>query len=153
MPIQEELRRLLTEAMKAKDLRTADVCRMLNTKVMERRTAKGFKGEVDDALLVDVIGAYRKSLAKAKEEFVHLGEQGAEQAAQLSWEMDFCDRFLPQKMSEDQLRDIVRAQLQATGVTDPKQLGRVVGEIMKAHKGQVDAGDVKRIAEAELLRG
>jgi len=32
------------------------------------------------------------------------------------------------------------------------QGGRLVGDIMKTHKGQVEAGDVKRIAE-ELLRG
>jgi Asp-tRNA(Asn)/Glu-tRNA(Gln) amidotransferase B subunit len=34
-----------------------------------------------------------------------------------------------------------------------RQAGRgLVGDIMKTHKGQVEAGDVKRIAE-ELLKG
>ena len=37
-------------------------------------------------------------------------------------------------------------------VTDPKQVGRLVGDVMKTHKGQVEATDVKRIAE-ELLAG
>ena len=35
---------------------------------------------------------------------------------------------------------------------DAKQAGRLVGDIMKTHKGQVEAGDVKRIAE-EILAG
>jgi Asp-tRNA(Asn)/Glu-tRNA(Gln) amidotransferase B subunit len=35
---------------------------------------------------------------------------------------------------------------------DAKQVGRLIGDIMKTHKGQVEAGDVKRIAE-ELLKG
>ena len=34
----------------------------------------------------------------------------------------------------------------------PRSTGRLVGEIMKTHKGQVDAGDVKRVAEG-LLKG
>jgi Asp-tRNA(Asn)/Glu-tRNA(Gln) amidotransferase B subunit len=38
------------------------------------------------------------------------------------------------------------------GIPDAKQVGRLVGDIMKTHKGQVEAGDVKRIAE-ELLEG
>jgi Asp-tRNA(Asn)/Glu-tRNA(Gln) amidotransferase B subunit len=46
----------------------------------------------------------------------------------------------------------VQARITALGVTDPKQAGRLVGDVMKSHKGQVEAGDVKRIAE-ELLGG
>ena len=46
----------------------------------------------------------------------------------------------------------VRERIAALGITDPKQAGRLVGDIMKTHKGLVDAGDVKRVAE-ELLKG
>src|SRR5688572_16187305 len=80
MPIEQDLRKLLTDSMKAKDLRTANAVRMINTKVMERRTAKGFSGQIDDALYVDVMSAYRKSLIKAREEFLGVGERGKEQA-------------------------------------------------------------------------
>jgi Asp-tRNA(Asn)/Glu-tRNA(Gln) amidotransferase B subunit len=45
----------------------------------------------------------------------------------------------------------VRERLGALGITDAKQVGRLVGDVMKTHKGQVEAGDVKRIAE-ELLQ-
>ncbi len=152
MPIEQDLRKQLTEAMKAKDLRTADAIRMINTKVMERRTAKGFSGQVDDALYLDVIGAYKKSLVKAREEFVAAGERGKQQADELSWEIEFVDRFLPKGLSADELRAAVRAAIASVGATDPKQAGRVVGEVMKQHKGKVDAGEVKKLAEAELGR-
>ena len=36
------------------------------------------------------------------------------------------------------------------GVSDPKQAGRVVGEIMKANKGKLEPSAVKRIVEEEL---
>ena len=38
-------------------------------------------------------------------------------------------------------------RLAALGITDPKQAGRLVGDVMKTHRGQVEAADVKRIAE------
>ena len=41
--------------------------------------------------------------------------------------------------------------MSALGITETKQVGRLVGDVMKTHKGQVEAGDVKRIAE-ELLQ-
>ena len=150
MPIEQDLRKLLTESMKAKDLRTADAVRMINTKVMERRTAKGFSGQVDDALYVDVISAYKKSLIKAREEFLAAGDRGKQQAEDLAWEIELCDRFLPKGLSTDELRAAVRAAIAATGATDPKQAGRVVGEVMKAHKGRAGAGEVKKIVDEEL---
>ena len=65
MSLEEDLRARLTAAIKARDLRVANIIRMVNTKVMERRTASGFKGTVDDELVRDVIAAYKKSLEKA----------------------------------------------------------------------------------------
>jgi Asp-tRNA(Asn)/Glu-tRNA(Gln) amidotransferase B subunit len=45
----------------------------------------------------------------------------------------------------------VQERLKALAITDAKQVGRLVGDVMKSHKGQVDAADVKRIAE-QLLK-
>ena len=152
MGLEQQLTDTLTKAIKDKDLRTADAVRMLKTKLQERRTAKGFSGTVDDALVLDVIGAYRKQLQKALAEYDKLGERGAAQAAQLRFEIALCERYLPRGMDDGALRALVQARITALGVTDPKQAGRLVGDVMKSHKGQVEAGDVKRIAE-ELLGG
>lgn len=152
MSLEQDLRKQLTDAMKAKDQRTMDAIRMINTKVMERRTAKGFAGQVDDALITDVIQAYKKSLQKAREEFLGVGEKGKTQAEELAWEIEFCDRFLPKGLGEDELRAAVKAAIATLGAKDVKMSGRVVGEVMKSHKGRVDAADVKRIAEEELAK-
>jgi uncharacterized protein YqeY len=148
--LAQQLDDTLKTAIKEKDTRTSNVVRMLKTKVTERTTAKGFSGEVDDALVVDVVGAYRKQLQKALAEYEKVGERGAAQAAELKFEIAFCERYLPKGMDDAALRTLVTERLAALGVTDPKQAGRVVGDVMKSHKGQVDAADVKRVVE-ELL--
>lgn len=153
MPLEQQLTDTLKQAMKDKDQRTADVVRMIKTKIMERRTAKGFSGQVDDALITDVIAAYRKQLQKAVEEFDKLGDKGREQAEQLRFEIGFCEKFLPKGMDEGALRQLVKERIAALGLNDPKQAGRLVGDVMKSHKGQVEAGDVKRIAEELLSSG
>ncbi len=152
MTLEQALDDTLKQAMKDKDGRTADVVRMLKTRLQERRTAKGFAGTVDDALVLDVIGAYRKQLQKAIAEYDKIGERGAAQAAQLRFELQFCERYLPRGMDEDALRALLKERLAALGITDPKQAGRLVGDIMKTHKGQAEAADVKRIAEELLQR-
>jgi len=151
MALEQTLNDTLTQAIKAKDGKTSDVVRMIKTKIQERRTAKGASGQVDDALVLEVIGAYRKQLQKALAEFDKVGERGAAQAAVLRFEIEFCERYLPKTMDEAGVRALVKERIAALGIADPKQAGRLVGDIMKTHKGQVDAGDVKRVAE-ELLK-
>ncbi len=152
MGLEETLNDTLKQAIKTQDARTAAVVRMIKTKLMERRTAKGFSGAVDDALILDVIGAYRRQLQKALVEFEKVGERGADHVAELRFELAFCERYLPRGLDEGALRALVRERLGALGIADPKQVGRLVGDVMKTHKGQVEAADVKRIAE-ELLKG
>ena len=152
MPIATQLNDSLKQAMREKDTRTSNVVRMIKTKVTERTTSKGFAGQVDDALLVDVIGAYRKQLQKALTEYEKVGDRGAQQAEELKFEIAFCERYLPKGMDEGALRELVRERISALAIADAKQVGRLVGDVMKTHKGQVEAGEVKRVAE-ELLKG
>ena len=150
MSIEQDLRQRLTAAMKAKDHATANTIRMLKTKVMEKRTAAGFQGEVDDALYLEVIAAYKKSMEKAEKQFLDAGKDGEERAAEIRWEIDFCAQFLPVPLGEQELRIAVKAAVEELGARDVKMTGRVVGAVMKKHKGLVEAALVKSIAEEML---
>jgi len=150
MSLEAQLNDLLKESMRTKDSRTADCIRMIKTKHMERRTAAGFKGPLDDALWLDVIATYQKQLRKSREEYAAIGARGADAISQIDFEIAFCARFLPKAASDDEVRSLVREALVRMGVSDPKQAGRVVGEIMKANKGKLEPSAVKRIIDEEL---
>jgi uncharacterized protein len=150
MSIETQLGDLLKDAMRARDAQTADCIRMIKTKHMERRTAAGFKGPLDDNLWLDVVATYQKQLRKAREEYVAVGARGADALPQLDFEIAFCARFLPKAASDDAVRAAVREGLVRLGLSDPKQAGRLIGEIMKANKGKFDPGTVKRIVDEEL---
>lgn len=150
MSLEEDLRARLTAAMKAKDLRQANIIRMISTKIMERRTASGFTGAVDDDLVLEVIASYKKSLEKAREEFAAVGERGVEPIAELDQEIAFCQQFLPEALGEEQVRAAVREVIAEMGGPDPKMSGRLVGAVMKKHKGRVEASLVKQVVDQEL---
>jgi uncharacterized protein len=150
MALEQQLNDTLKQAMRDKDARSSSVVRMIKTKIMERRTSKGFTGEIDDAIITEVISAYRKQLQKAIEEFEKAGDKGVESIEELRWEIQFCERFLPQQLDEAALRQLVQERMTALGVTDVKQTGKLIGDIMKTHKGLVESPDIKRLVE-ELL--
>ncbi len=150
MSIETQLQDLLKEAMRNRDARTADCVRMIKTKHMERRTAAGFKGTLDDALWLDVIASYQKQMRKAREEYAGLGERGAERLPQIDFEIELCGRFLPKMAGEEEVRAAVKEAIARLAVTDAKQAGKVLGDVMKANKGKFDPAMVKRLAEQEL---
>ena len=150
MPLEQDLNDLLKQAMRDKDTQTSNVVRMLKTKVMERRTAKGFSGTIDDALVLDVISAYKKQMQKAITEFGSAGAGAEERVAELKFEIDFCDRFLPKGLDEAALTALVHERIASLGLKSTKEMGRLLGDIMKTHKGLADAADIKRVAEARL---
>ncbi len=150
MPLDNELTERMKAAMKARDQRTLDVIRMIKSRVKERQTAPGFSGEVDDALITDVIATYVKQMEKAAAEYERLGPQGAAAVEQLRFEIDYLKPFLPEKMDRDETRALLREIAAAQGITDKKQAGRLVGAAMKTHRDQLDPALAREVAD-ELL--
>ncbi|MFQ5968233.1 MAG: GatB/YqeY domain-containing protein [Acidimicrobiia bacterium] len=150
MTIADELQAELEDAMRAKDRARLDVIRQVRTEASIRASAPGFFGEVDDDLYQEVISSYVKKMSKARAEYEALGEAGAEMAEKLAFEVSYLDRWLPQMQDEEETRALVRGAISELGVEDPKQAGRVIGHLMKAHPGELDGGLVNRLVREEL---
>jgi len=149
--IKEELIAELREAMKQKDVARRELIRIIDTEVTLVRSASGFSGEVDDDLYRKVIAGYAKKMDKARAEYEELGDRGAEMARKLAWEVEYLSRWLPSKLDEAATRQLVQKAIAELGATDPKAAGRVIGEIMKSHKKEVDGALVNRLVAAELM--
>lgn len=148
--LETQLRQQLTAAMKAKDSRTANLVRMINTKIMERRTAPGFAGTIDDALIRDVLRSYKKSMEKARAEFVAVGDRGKEQVEELDFELAWCTTMLPAGVDEGELRTAIATAVAALPAKDPKMAGRVIGAIKKQFGERADGAIVKRLVDEAL---
>jgi uncharacterized protein len=151
--LEAQLREQLTAAMKAKDGKTANLIRMINTKIMERRTAKDFAGTVDDALILDVIATYKKSMEKARADFVAAGERGKAQVEELDFEIGWCAKLLPQGLSDAELRAAVAKAVSELPAKDPKMAGRVIGALKKQYGDRVDAQAAKKLIDEALAAG
>lgn len=66
-------------------------------------------------------------------------------------ELVIIEGYLPQLADEAQTRAWVEAAIKATGAASPKDMGKVMGEMNKKHKGEVDNKLVSAVA-TELLK-
>ena len=150
MGIEEQLTTRLTEAMRAKRQPEINVLRMVKTQAAKERTAPGFTCDDADAFWLGVIQRYVRQQKKALIEYEAIGEQAAAQIAEIKFEIEYLAPFVPSALGEAETAALVDEAIAETQAVGPKMLGKVVGAVMKAHKDQVDAGLVKRIAAAKL---
>ncbi len=148
--IWDELTQRLKTAMKARDSRQLDVIRMVRSRIQNKTKEPGFEGQLDDALCVAIIGLYVKQMKKAIPEYEKAGERAADEIERLEFEVAYLEPFLPKKMDEAATRVLVEGKIAELGISGAKNVGRLMGAIMRDHKADVDGALVRRIG-AELL--
>lgn len=149
MTIQQDLAEARVAAMKRGDRATLNVIRQVESEVAVAKSAPGFSGEVDDDLYRSTMAAYVKRMDKARAEYEGLGERGQPHAEGLAFEIEYLLQFLPESLSEDETRALVRRAIADLGAEDPKMKGRVIGAVMKSAE-EVDGALVARIVGEEL---
>ena len=111
---------------------------------------KNFDGVINDALYLKIIGSYVKSMKAAIDDFQKGGDRAAEMIEGLNFEINYLSEFLPQKLDEAATQTLVDTAIEKTNASSPKQLGQVMGFIMKSHRDEVDAGLVRKLIESAL---
>ena len=149
--ILDRLQSDITAAMKARDADTLSTLRMLKTALMELKTRKAKDATLDPDEEIEVLQRYVKKRREVIEEMRKVGR--ADVVAKEEQEIAVTQRYLPQGVSEDELRALVREAIARTGAAGPRDLGKVVGAVMAQVKGRAEGGTVSRLVKELLGQG
>lgn len=152
MSIEAKLDEDLKSAMRAKDADKVACIRHLRAKVQEAVNAPGFRGPTDDAFYRSMAAAYVRQLQKALGELELAGDRGKELRDKYGAEIAYLSQYLPKLLDEQQTRALVAQAVAAAGAREPREAGKVIGALMKEHKGELDPALARRLVE-EALRG
>lgn len=150
MDIETKLEADYKTAMRAQDKPRVQVIRQVRSKLQEAANAPDFRGPMTEASRQKAISSYVKQLEKSCGELSAGGERGAKLVAQYRVEIDYLTPFLPQGLDDAALREAVQKELAAANVTDARQAGKVLGALMKAHPGRVDAKRARAFIDEAL---
>lgn len=149
MSIREQIDARFKQARLDRDEPSKNVIGMLKSKVqVELKSGKA--AEENDELWTRVLASYAKQLRKSIAEFEKLGERAAEALAEARFELGFCEAFLPKKLDEAATEALVRKIAAEQGVDDPKQMGKLMGALMRDHKDELD-GELTRAVVQRVL--
>lgn len=139
----------LKAAMKAGDTAKRDALRMLDSMIknVEIEKQKRESG-LSDEEIQEVISRAVKQRKDAVAQYTTGGR--ADLAEKENKEIEILTAYLPEQMSEDAVREIVKSAISQTGATGMSDIGKVMGPVMAKLKGQADGNLVKKIVEEEL---
>ena len=150
--IYDKLNRKLKKAMLAKDRETTNIIRAIKAKVEEYEVAHNMdRNETPhDGVVATVIQTHKKSLEKAVAQMVKAGARSCELVREYNMEIAFCSQYLPtEDVQREEIAQIVDEAISELGVTSLKQMGRVIGHIMKNNDG-LDGKIVKEAVSEKL---
>jgi len=163
MSIKNTLKSNIKIAMQEKKTEELSVLRMVMAAVLNKEKEKRSKlnkegeeskldemSELKDEEILDVIS----SEAKKRKDSIEQYEKGGRQdlVDQEKKELEILTEYLPEQMSEEEVRKIIIEKIEELGVSGPQDTGKAMGAIMPILKGKADGGMVNNIVQEELKK-
>ncbi|MFW6119683.1 MAG: GatB/YqeY domain-containing protein [Petrotogales bacterium] len=150
MALYEELQKELKNSLKNRDSLRANTIRSVIAAVKnhlvssEQAKKEGATDEIVQNLLM-------KEIKNRKESIEQYEEANREELAEKEKkEMEILKEFMPEMLSEDEIRKLAIETIDEIDAKDPSDLGNVMRHIMKKVKGKADGKLVNKIVR-ELL--
>lgn len=154
MTIEERLAADMKEALRAKDTTRLNCIRMLRARLQEKaltlRTEQDRAPALTAEQAIEVIGTYAKQRRDSIEAYRQGGRNDLADHEQA--ELAIVTGYLPEQLTPDVLRELVREAVAETGASSPKDMGAVMQALMPRVKGRADGKQISAIVR-EVLSG
>jgi uncharacterized protein YqeY len=147
--LRERIQSGITTAMRSGDALRRDTLRLAENAVYnaEKRERRTYSDDEVAAVLAREVKTRRESI-----EAFRKGDR-EDLAAKEAAEIEILAEFLPQQLSDDELRALVEAAVGATGAAAPRDLGKVMGWLAPRTRGRADGRRVSELVAARLAGG
>jgi len=136
----------LKTAMRGGDARRRDALRLLLAALKQR--------EVDDRVDLtdgDVVAIVEKLIKQRREAMAQFEKGGRQDLVENErFELEVLQIYMPQALSEVEIRAAIVEAVAATGAKAPSDMGKVMGALKATLAGRADMGKVSALVKARL---
>ena len=148
MSIKETLQANLTEAIRSRDEIVSGTIRMVLTAITNEEVSGKEARVLTDAEIITVLSREAKKRREAAEAFADAGR--ADKAVLEKAEGEVIAKYLPEQMSEDEIKKLIAAAIAQIGASGPGDMGKVMGVIKGQTAGKADGGTVSGLVKEAL---
>lgn len=146
MSLSERLNEDMKQAMKSQDKFKLSVIRMVRAAI--KNIEIDTKRTLDDNEVLDVLNREIKQRKDSLQEFEKAGRDDL--AETVKAEIAILSDYMPQQLSEEEVKAIVQQTIQETGASSKADMGKVMGALMPKVKGRADGKLVNQLVQQLL---
>ncbi len=148
MSLEKQVMDGMKAAMKAKDQARLRALRAIKSAILLAKTEKGGGDDLTEEQEIKIVTKLAKQRKDSLETFK--AQNREDLAKEEQEELDVLQDFLPEQMSEADLKDGLNILAQQLGVKGPQDMGKIMGAAMKQFGGKADGKVISSIVR-ELL--
>jgi len=151
MGLKERLQSDLTEAIRSRDELRSGTIRMVLTAITNEEVSGKSARVLADAEIITVLSREAKKRREAADAFKDAGH--ADRSQRETDEGKVITEYLPEQLTEDDVKKIIADAIAETGATGPAGMGVVMKAIQPKVAGKADGGTVSSLVKAALTGG
>ena len=150
MSLEQTIMADLKVAMRTKDEKALRSLRAVKAAIIVAKTAEGAGGEISAEEETKIL----QKLVKQRKDSLEIYQQQnrADLAQKEEEEIEIIEKFLPQQLSADALRDALTKIITEIGASSVADMGKVMGVATKQLAGQADGKTINAMARELLAR-
>jgi uncharacterized protein YqeY len=146
MSLKTQLTDDMKSAMKAGEKERLGVIRLVNAAIKQKEVDERI--ELDDAQVLAVLD---KMVKQRRDSVAQFDAAGREDLASIERnEIALIEHYLPAKMSEAEIEDVVDGAIRDSGAAGPADMGKLMGVLKPRLAGKADMGEVSAIVKRRL---
>jgi len=146
MALLETLRKDVFKAMKDKEQEKLDILKIAVACIKNEELKKGETLTEDEE--IKVLRSEIKKIKEAIEQYLGAGRNDLAQHDQK--QLEILEAYVPSLMSETDIETIVKNKVKEVGAEGLRDMGKVMGAVMKEVGGRADGNVVKNIVQKVL---
>ena len=146
MSLSERLNEDMKQAMKSQDKFKLSVIRMVRSTI--KNSEIDLKRALDDNEVLDVLTREIKQRKDSLQEFEKAGRDDL--AENLKAELAILAEYMPQQLSEEEVKAIVQQTIQQVGASSKADMGKVMTALMPQVKGRADGKLINQLVQQLL---
>lgn len=148
MSLEQQIMTELKAAMIEKNEAALRGLRAIKAAILLAKTAEGKNTEISEEEEMKILQKLAKQRKDSLDVFV---QQNREDLAQKEREeLAIIEKFLPQQMSEDELREALKAIITETGASSAADMGKVMGAATKQLTGKAEGKMISAMVKEML---
>lgn len=148
MSLKQQIESDIKQAMLAKDKDKLRALRAIKSLILLAETEKGGGDGISEQQEVQLL---TKAAKQRKDSIEVFEKQGREDLASVEKaELAIIETFLPQQLTEEELKAELEKIIADTGASSPKEMGKVMGVATKALAGRADGKAISTMVKQLL---